>query len=170
LLWAIREHFGVIRCWVAFWIWLARVESSGSAKRQQEALDKLRDTKGGEYTDALASAIPKLSGETKTKAREALSDRLSRMKPTTLAEKLQDDNAEIRRAAALACAMKEDKTNVPRLIELLEDKETLVARAAHAALKSLSGRDFGPAAGASRTEIAKAVADWKDWWSKQGGK
>jgi hypothetical protein len=66
--------------------------------------------------------------------------------------------------------MKEDRTHVPRLIELLEDPEAPVAHAAHAALKALSGQDFGPGPEAARADVARAVAAWKDWWSKSGGK
>ena len=50
-----------------------------------------------------------------------------------------------RRAAALACAMKEDKAHLAKLIELLQDGEQPVARAAYVALKSLTSQDFGPA-------------------------
>jgi hypothetical protein len=139
-------------------------------EEQERLLEKLRDSKGGAYTEALALAIPRLEGASKTKAREALADRLSRMTAATLAERLQDDYPELRRAAVLACAMKEDKTQVPRLIDLLQDRVESVARAAHAALKSLSGRDFGPDAGAGRAEVARAVAAWKEWWKKQAGK
>jgi hypothetical protein len=129
------------------------------AGEQEQALRKLRDGKGAAYTDALAHAIHRLDGAVKEKARDALADRLTRMKPATLADKLRDDDAEVRRAAALACAMKEDRENVPRLIELLEDPEPTASRAAHAALKSLAGRDLGP-----------QPAPWKDWWAKNGGK
>jgi ribosome-binding factor A len=82
----------------------------------------------------------------------------------------RDADAEVRRAAALACAMREEKQHVARLIELLDDPEPPVARAAYAALKSLTGRDFGPAADASRAEVKKAAAAWKAWWAKNGGK
>jgi hypothetical protein len=142
------------------------------ARQQEAALERLRDTKGAAYTEALATAIPKLSGEVKTKAREALADRLSRMTPATLAERLQDPDAELRRAAALACAMKDDRTQVPKLIELLGDKEATVVRAAHAALKALAGKgvDYGPAAAASPAEHAKSVAAWKAWWDKEKAK
>jgi hypothetical protein len=138
--------------------------------KQERLLEKLRDSKGGLYTVALALAIPRLEGAGKTKAREALADRLSRMTAATLAERLHDDDAELRRAAALACAMKEEKAQAPRLIEMLQDREEFVARAAHAALKSLSGRDFGPDAGAGRAEVARAVAAWKEWWKKQAAR
>jgi uncharacterized protein (TIGR03067 family) len=52
---------------------------------------------------------------------------------------------------------------------LLDDPEPPVVRAAHVALKALTGQDFGPVPDASRAESAKAVAAWKSWWTKQGG-
>jgi HEAT repeat protein len=119
------------------------------------------------YTEALAYAISKLDGEARDKARQALAERLTRMSSATLKDKLQDEDAEIRRAAALAVGMKEDKTNLPRLIEMLKDPEATVGRAAHAALKSLSSQDFGPTADASKADVDKAIAAWQDWWNKQ---
>jgi hypothetical protein len=145
----------------------AELVDAPEAKRE-EVLKRLRDSKGGEYTDALADAIPRITGELKTKARDALAERLARMTASTLKDKLRDDDLEVRRAAALAVAMKEEKPLVPRLIELLDDPEPPVSRAAHAALKNLSGQDFGPGPEASRAERAQAVTAWKDWWAKQG--
>jgi hypothetical protein len=139
------------------------------AGRQEQVLQKLRDGKGAVYTDALAHAIHRLDGPTKGQARDALADRLTRMKKETLDDKLKDDDLEIRRAAALACAMKDEKVHVPRLIELLQDPEADVARAAHAALKSLTNQDFGPARDAGKEDVARAAAAWKDWWAKNGG-
>jgi hypothetical protein len=138
--------------------------------QQQEVLAKLRDSKGAVYTDALAHAIGKLSGPARAKARDALADRLTRMSSKTLADKLQDDDLEVRRAAALACATKGDKAHLGRLIDLLTDPEAPVSRAAHAALKSLTDQDFGPEAGASRDEVGRAVASWKEWWQRQSSK
>ena len=89
------------------------------------------------------------------------------MKATTLGRYLKDEDPEIRRAAALACAMKESKAQVPDLIRLLSDREAAVARAAHAALMDLTGQDFGPAAGATRAERARSIAAWQLWWQKQ---
>ena len=63
--------------------------------------------------------------------------------------------------------MKDDKSHIPDLIPLLDDREPLVGRAAHAALKSLTNQDFGPAKGASAKDRAQAVEAWKDWWEKQ---
>jgi hypothetical protein len=137
------------------------------ATRRGELLDTMESEKGVKYTEALAAAIPRLDGESHRRAREALANRLTRMKDETLADYLQDDDAEIRRAAALAVGQKESKTLLPSLIPLLCDAETSVVRAAHASLKALTGQDFGPAAKATREERDQAVRKWIEWWSKQ---
>jgi hypothetical protein len=138
--------------------------------KQERLVDNLRESKGPENTQALLEAIPKLEGDIKKKAREALADRMSRMTSATLRDRLGDEDPEMRRAAALAAAMKEDTTHVPRLIEMLDDTEASVSRAAYAALKSLSGKDFGPAKDASKAARAEAVAAWKAWWKEKGEK
>jgi hypothetical protein len=138
-----------------------------SADEQGNLLNRLRDSKGVQYTEALATAIPQLKGETKTQARDALATRLARMKTGTLKNYLKDEDAEIRRAAALACARREAKEHFPTLIDLLLDPDPVVERAAHSALKALAGQDFGPPPGASRAERARAIVAWQLWWSKQ---
>jgi hypothetical protein len=138
--------------------------------KQERLIDRLRDSKGAEHTQALLTAIPKLEGEIKKKAREALAERMARMTTATLETRMKDDDPEMRRAAALACAMKEEMEHVPRLIELLDDPEMGVTRAAYAALKSLSNKDFGPAKDAGRAERDKAIAAWKAWWKEKGSK
>jgi hypothetical protein len=139
------------------------------AEKKEAVLDRLREKKGLAYTQALASAIPHLKGEAKNKARDALAERLARMTSSTLRDKFGDEDLEIRRAAAVAGYMKDDKSFVPDLIKLLGDDEPPVARAAHAALKKLTGEDFGPSVDASRAERTQAIADWKAWWAKQKG-
>src|SRR5205823_1598436 len=134
--------------------------ANATGAKQDQVLDKLRDSKGGVYTQALADAIPRLAGPVKNKARDALAERLTRMTAATLKDKLEDDETEIRRAAALACAMKEEKSLIPRLIEMLQDKDPGVMRAAHAALKNLTNEDFGPAE-ANPGELKRAVDAWK---------
>jgi len=92
------------------------------------------------------------------------------MTAKTLKDKLEDTDPEVRRAAALACGMKEDKAFIPQLIELLQDKELTVMRAAHASLKSLSGEDFGPQGEGSAGDLKRAVDAWKAWLAKANGK
>jgi hypothetical protein len=147
---------------------LTRQLVKADAAKQEGLIAEMRDAKGAAYTEALASAIPQLDEGARKKAREALAERMSRMTSATLGVKLDDEDREVRRAAALAVAMKEDTAQVGRLIDLLEDKELLVSRAAHAALKSLSNEDFGPAADASRDERKQAMAAWRAWWKEKG--
>jgi HEAT repeat protein len=141
------------------------VKATGA--RQAELLEQMKNEKGSVQTEALATAIPYLDGESHRKAREALAERLTRMKDETLTGYLQDDDVEIRRAAALAIGMKESKSLVPNLIPMLRDPEITVARAAHAALKALTGQDFGPASKATREERDQAVIKWLQWWGQQ---
>jgi hypothetical protein len=135
--------------------------------RQADKLTQYRDAKGIVYTEALANALPQLDGATQRTAREFLAERLSRMTAATLRGRLDDPRPELRRAAALAWAMKDDRAAIPELIALLEDPEDLVVRAVRAGLKSLTQEDFGPARDANPADRAKAVADWKAWWAKQ---
>ena len=146
---------------------LARSILKASAGAQQSLIEDLRDSKGSVNTLALAAVIPYLSGPVHQKARDALVMRLTRMTSNTLRDKLQDDDLEIRRAAALAVAMKEEKSLIPDLIAVLEDAEPHVSKAAQAALKALTKKDFGPDAGASDADRARAIAQWKEWWAKR---
>jgi hypothetical protein len=144
------------------------VKASGA--QQDQFLDKLRDGKGTMYTQALALAIPQLEGEAQKKARLALAERLATKTARTLIAYLQDEDPEIRLAAARACRVKEDRALIPALIPLLRDGEGLVARAAYFSLKELTGQDFGPPADAGREERDQAAAKWLQWWNQQPNK
>lgn len=135
--------------------------------RQNRILSQLRDERGTEYTDALVSVIPQLVGDIQRKARECLAERLARMTPATLKARLRDPSVELRRAAALACAAKDDRSMIGDLIAALDDKDVNVVRAVGVALKSLTGENLGPSADASPEERGKAIAAWKSWWKKQ---
>ena len=115
---------------------------AASAERRVEIIQKLRDSKGVTYTEALVAAIHRLDGEAKRDARQALTARLTRMKDTTLGDYLLDEEPEIRRAAALASGTKQVKTHVASLIKMLRDSNEQVRRAAHAALKATTGQTF----------------------------
>ncbi len=132
-----------------------------------KALEKMRDAKGGDFTKSLVIAIHRLDGERKKEAREALAERLTRMAADTLKIMTTAEDAELRRGAVLACAMKDDKTHVPDLIDRLTDDDEIVIRAAKAGLKSLTSQDFGPKAGATKNECKASATAWRAWWSKQ---
>ncbi|HUR53654.1 MAG TPA: hypothetical protein VMZ71_05965, partial [Gemmataceae bacterium] len=89
----------------------------------KKALEKFRDSKGSEYTKALTAAVYRLDGDRKKQAREALAERLTRMTAATLRTMMASEDAELRRGAVLACAMKDDKSHVPDLIDRLTDSE-----------------------------------------------
>jgi hypothetical protein len=125
-------------------------------KERDEVLKELRKAKGGEYTEALAAVIPKLEAESKKLAREALADRLTGMKVTTLKAYFKEPDPEVRRAAALAAGQKDARVLIPELIDLLDDDEALVQRAARASLKAMAGKDLGD-----------KQPPWREWWKRQ---
>jgi serine/threonine protein kinase len=124
---------------------------------RSKLIDEFYMTKGADYTQALAIAIPKLTGKFQEKARETLAERLKRMTDRTLCEYLKDDDTEIRRAAVGAVVRKEAKELAKDLVPLLSDKENDVAEEAYQALTKLTGQDFG-----------RSPEKWKEFFDKQG--
>lgn len=133
----------------------------------KKLLQEARDAKGPQHTRTMVLTATHAVGPQKAEAREALAERLCRMTPATLRAMLKADEAELRRAAALACGMKDDKGHVADLIELIIDPDEQVTRAAKAALKSLTGQDHGPPAGASAGQKALALTAWREWFAAQ---
>lgn len=139
-----------------------------SEKDWPEVLKKLRDSKGPVHTKALAAAVNRLDGERRGRARAALAERLTRMTASTLRALVkEEEDPELRRAAVLAMAMKDDRDHVPDLVAAILDEEEVVVRAARAGLKSLTGKDFGPAVNATLGEKKLAVSAWNEWLGKQ---
>jgi hypothetical protein len=133
-------------------------------------LTKYRDAKGGEYTDALAHAAAKMTGDRKSEVRDALVARLSRMTSNTLIEYMKDHDRELRRAAALAAGSKgKDRLRevAEALIARTADDDPNVALAARTSLKALTDQDFGPESGASAGDRGKAMLAWRKWWDGQ---
>ena len=123
--------------------------------RQADAIKNLTSKPGKAYTRALADTIRQTSGGLQTQLRDALVERLHREKPADLRAYLKDTDAELRMAAAWACALAAGKEYVPDLIPLLGDKTTMVADKAHEALKTLTGQDLG-----------RDAAKWNAWAEK----
>ncbi len=149
---------------------LAHELPDATPARQDVILGELKEGKGAEFTEALARVIPKLAGDMQKKARDALAERMARMNAATIRAKLKDADAEVRRATALACAMKDDKGFIPDLIAALDDQNVWVVRSAAVALRTMTGQDFGPSAMATSGERVKAIAAWKAWWKRQNGR
>jgi hypothetical protein len=134
-----------------------------TGRRQSELLKKYADAEGAEYTLAIARAIPRLEGQAHQEARDALAERLSGRTEATLLRYLGHADAEIRRAAVLALAMRDAQGAVADVARLLLDPEPSVSRAAHAALRSLTGEDYGPAAIGGEREKQEAVKRYQAW-------
>jgi hypothetical protein len=174
--------------------WLAQKLRDGPSDIQEWLLGQLRDWTRGDATSVLARTIPLLaptsepardSQEAQPKAsakakaegsaettpaeqlRGVLAGRLSKLSATALEHSLKDGDAEIRRAATAACALRNDKAHVPALAATLKDREPAVSQAAHAALRELTGQDLGPPPGADAARIESAVAAWLRWWQGQ---
>jgi hypothetical protein len=145
--------------------------AKATTAQQAILLAQARDAKGPIHTRVLALAIPKLNGPVQTRAREALVERLGRLKNDELTDFLDDAHPELRRGAAAACGLQSGKSReyIPKLIPLLEDEIRPVATAAHRSLVRLSGTDHGPGANASAEQRAAAIAAWNEWWSKKQG-
>ena len=143
------------------------VASSGA--KREELLAKYRDSKGAEFTDALVYAIPKLSGDAKAQARDALAHRCVRFTAATLNAMMADKDPEKRRAAALAAGAKGPERVgefAKSLVELTADSDKNVVQAARAALKALSGVDHGPEPGAGDADRTAAVTAWRNWLAR----
>jgi hypothetical protein len=141
-----------------------------SAAEQELLLKQWRDSEDAAYTPALAKALVTLQGDAQRKARAALADRCTRLNDPQRDEALRSDDAEIRRAAVLSCAVRDDRQHLERLIALLQDKEPNVAEAAYAVLCSLTGQDFGPSASSTAEQRAAAGEAWQSWWKKANGR
>jgi hypothetical protein len=131
-------------------------------------LREARDTKGEAYTTGLVKAIPRLGEDRQKQARDALAERLTRMTAKTLRTMMREPDSELRRAAILACGMKDDKTHVPDLIDRITDPADSVVRVARASLKSLTNKDFGPEPNATDEAKRKAAAEWNKWYLTEG--
>ncbi len=132
---------------------------AAAAGDRAKLLAKLRDGDGIDYTTALAAAIGRLTDEPQQQARAALVERLGKLTAGAAREKLRDGDAEVRRAAAAACAAQADREFVPDLVGLLLDADPEVATAGRAALRTLTGEDFGTG--------RAAALKWRDWWAKK---
>jgi hypothetical protein len=135
--------------------------------RRGEAIEFHRDTPGVQHTETLALAAARLTGDARGEVRDALVQRMTRMTDATLVRFLNDDDVEIRRAAALGLAGRKSVSSADRVIELLLDADPSVREAAHEALRQLSGQDFGPRPGAAEPESRRAAAGWRQWWAKK---
>jgi hypothetical protein len=151
---------------------LAEAAGTEQGPRQKQIVMELGFRRGDDALVALASIAATSSDKViKQLARDQLDKYLSGTTAAVVKEKLKDDRAEIRAAAARVAGSKAYRLS-DELIELLADAEPDVRQAARRALVRLSrgGVDFGPERDADEAGQARAVRQWRAWWSKQGGR
>ncbi len=117
--------------------------------------------------DALGLAAGQAERDVGDLARALLAKHLGRQPASTLTLQLHHDQAEVRAAAARAAAGRRPPLG-NELIALLEDPEESVRQAARQSLLQLGrGLDYGPQPGASTSQRAQAVQQWRSWWNKR---
>jgi hypothetical protein len=144
-------------------------EKAGSERgdKLKAVLKELETRQGDAVIVALGTASSHYETDVQQLARDLLVKHLSRLSSTTIKEKLKSDQAEVRAAAARTVASKGLRLG-DGLIDLLDDKDADVRKAAHDGLVKLAkGTDYGPKADAKDADRAEAVRQWRAWWAKQ---
>jgi hypothetical protein len=145
--------------------------SSEHGPRLKQVLNELEKRRGDDVVRTLSSvASGSRDAEIVKLARDLLASNLAREDAAAIRDRLRDKQAEVRAAAARAAGSKGLRQAGGELIELLSDPEKDVRTSAHEALARLAGKDFGPDADAGDAQRALALARWRDWWDRQGGR
>ena len=86
---------------------------------------------------------------------------------------LRDPTAVVRGQAAEALGSLAVREAIPDLIKLLDDPKSYVWTRAAAALRQITGEDFGLRGVLQESDRVKAIEKWKQWWrenqKKAGG-
>jgi len=136
-------------------------------KQLPDLLAKLKVQEGDAATMALAAGAAEFKGDKQLQVRKALVDRLAAMPPDKLRDYLWDEDQVLRQAGALACAVTRRRDLIPDLLKRLEDPEAAVVQAMRAALRELTGQDFGPAPNAEPLDHFIAIGNWYRWWTEK---
>jgi hypothetical protein len=149
---------------------LAEAAVGARGLRLRLVLEELGRRSGDTAIDALALAAGSNEGDMKKLARDVLTKQLTDLAERKLTEKLKDDRAEVRMAAARVVSNR-GLHRESQLIDLLGDEDGGVRDSARQALVRLSkGNDFGPKSDASRAERDEAVQKWRRWLANQSGR
>lgn len=146
---------------------LADAASTERGTRLKAVLMELEQRKGPEVLTGLGLAAGSYERETQQLGRDLLDKHLARQGTAFVKDRLQDEQPEVRQAAARAIAAKFPMAGRD-LTALLTDEKADVRAAAHDALVKLAkGKDFGPDSPAA-TAAARAEAQrrWRDWFDR----
>lgn len=144
------------------------VQAIGTAKghRRLLAMDELQRRDDDQAVATLAAIATDKEDPQRTHARALLVRHLLRQKTAQLKEWAKDPRAEVRIAVAKAASHHQPPLT-SSLIDLLSDEDVVVRTAAHAGLRRLAHKDFGPDDNASETTRKRAIQRWRDWLGQQ---
>jgi hypothetical protein len=143
---------------------LAQAARQERGPRLQVVLAEASKRSGTVSFDILAIAAARPEKEAQDLAMKMLAQNVGQQKEGDLRKLIQHEKSEIRAAAAQACAA---RGWGKELLDLLEDPEIAVQKAAHRGLLQFNrGQDLGPATWTSPGDRATAVAAWRSWWTK----
>lgn len=87
------------------------------------------------------------------------------LRPVNPEYDLRDPSATRRLTAVSTVERTVDRTQIPTLIEMLDDDDASVRMTAGSTLKQLTGHDTGYRAYAPEEERRRHVALWRTWWN-----
>jgi hypothetical protein len=147
---------------------LADAASRERGPRLQAVLLELEKRDGAEVLSGLGLAAVRYDSEVARVGRDALDRYLARQGQAFIRDRLKDERAAVREAAARVAAK---LSALGRdLVPLLADEKVDVRVTAHSSLvKIAGGEDFGPSsAEASPAVRGEAQRRWSDWFDKSG--
>ncbi len=144
---------------------LASVKGA-EADARAAILQELYARKGAEATQALTQAVEAVPQESRGKALDLLTRRMTRMTAATLERYLAAEQPALQAAAARAVGLKGEKSMAGKLVSMLRTPDDTVANSAQAALRQLSGQDFGEFERAGGVERFLIIKKWEAWRRK----
>jgi hypothetical protein len=146
---------------------LAKSANSERGPRLKGILTELSKRTGKEVIPALAFAAESYEKDTQKLGRELLDAHLARQSASQVVQRLEDENAEIRKSAVRVIAGKH-ADQLDKVIDRLADDSADVRAEARAVLvKAAKGEDFGPSDKASKSEMRDAQTKWRAWWKRR---
>lgn len=136
---------------------------TSSEPRTAELIRRLVTASGDEAVAAFLQVIthPDTKPTVKQKVRQGLAERFAAGSTRSLLTEFQSRDRERRLAACMAVLVRhrdqgETRPLIAPLITALGDQDTGISSAAYAALKTITGEDFGP-----------QPTGWQKWWEQQ---
>lgn len=83
-------------------------------------------------------------------------------------QKMESSAGVERAQAVMDVAEQNEWSDIPRVIERLEDDDETVRLMAVGTLREMTGREFGYKAYAPEHERRKSAERWRNWWEAEG--